>query len=133
MKVLSFILLTILLISCGSIKPEQPDITENKIQYEQKTSTIHIPIEVGCTGAAVVELNQVSNDGMRIGVPVKTGLNIFCTWNIAPVACNQAASIERLQKCTHPVCLTLRKDGRARATIVHEIGDIVGHICGERS
>jgi len=46
MKVLSFILLTILLISCGSIKPEQPNITENKIQYEQKPSTIHIPIEV---------------------------------------------------------------------------------------
>lgn len=34
------------MISCGSIKPEQPNITENKIQYEQKPSTIHIPIEV---------------------------------------------------------------------------------------
>lgn len=43
-----FFSLSILLfvVSCGTIKPKQPQVTENKIQLEQKVSTIHVPIEI---------------------------------------------------------------------------------------
>lgn len=46
MKVFSFFIVSILVFSCGTIKPKQPEITENKVQYEPKASTIHVPIEV---------------------------------------------------------------------------------------
>ena len=46
MKVLFTILLSLFLISCGSIKPKQPVISENKIQYEQQPSSIRVPIEI---------------------------------------------------------------------------------------
>ena len=35
-----------LLVGCGTIKPKQPQITENKVKLEQKNSIIHVPIEV---------------------------------------------------------------------------------------
>jgi hypothetical protein len=46
MKLTFSIFLFLLITSCGAIKPKQPQVTENKIQVEQKVSTIHVPIEV---------------------------------------------------------------------------------------
>jgi hypothetical protein len=46
MKLSFTIIIILFLASCGAIKPKQPQITENKIQVEQKVSTIHVPIEV---------------------------------------------------------------------------------------
>lgn len=46
MKLLYSLFLILFLSSCGSIIPKQPQVTENKIQVEQKVSTIHVPIEV---------------------------------------------------------------------------------------
>ena len=46
MKFVISLSILLLLVSCGTIKPKQPQVTENKIQLEQKLSTIHVPIEV---------------------------------------------------------------------------------------
>ena len=46
MKIYSYLLISVILTACGSIKPKQPLVTENKVKFEQKVSTIHVPIEV---------------------------------------------------------------------------------------
>jgi Zn-finger nucleic acid-binding protein len=46
MKFFFSLSILLILVSCGTIKPKQPQVTENKIQMEQKVSTIHVPIEI---------------------------------------------------------------------------------------
>ena len=46
MKFFFSLSILLLVVSCGTIKPKQPQVTENKIQLEQKVSTIHVPIEI---------------------------------------------------------------------------------------
>jgi hypothetical protein len=46
MKFFFSLSILLLAVSCGTIKPKQPQVTENKIQLEQKVSTIHVPIEI---------------------------------------------------------------------------------------
>jgi len=58
MKLVPSLFLILFFTSCGSIIPKQPQVTENKIQVEQKVSTINVPIEVNLKNYLVEAENQ---------------------------------------------------------------------------